>query len=71
MKFDCPVCGQDVFGKAVVRVQGARREVTTVGVCRQCGNTVRRREVYVAGKRVNGETVALSQRSQRSRRVRR
>ena len=30
-KLHCLVCGQDVFGKSVVHVQGTRRVVTSTG----------------------------------------
>lgn len=59
-KLDCRVCGQDVFVKTVVHVHGARRTVTAVGWCKQCGNGVRRREVFEAGKRVDAEIAVLS-----------
>lgn len=60
MKLDCQVCGQDVFAKTVVHVHGARRTVTAEGWCKQCGNGVRLREVYVAGKRVDAKIAVLA-----------
>lgn len=60
MKLDCQACGQDVFGKTVVHVQGARREVVAEGYCRQCGHGVRRREVFVAGRRVEARVEVLA-----------
>ncbi len=59
-KLDCQVCGQDVFVKTVVHVHGTRRTVTRVGWCKQCGNGVRRREVFEAGKRVDAEAAVLA-----------
>ena len=59
MKRDCPVCGQDVFCKSVVHVQGNRREVVSTGWCRQCGHGLRRREVFRTGVSVLVHTSVL------------
>lgn len=58
-KLDCRVCGQDVFVKTVVHVHGTRRTVTMTGWCKQCGNGVRRREIFEAGKRVDAAVATL------------
>lgn len=59
-KLDCRVCGQNMFAKTVVHVHGTRRTVTMTGWCKQCGNGVRRREVFEAGKRVDAEVAVLA-----------
>ena len=58
-KLDCRVCGQDVFVKTVVHVHGTRRTVTMTGRCKQCGNGVRRREIFEAGKCVDADVAVL------------
>ena len=68
-KMDCQVCGQDVFGKSVVHVQGCRRSVITTGWCRQCGNGVQLVEIYMAGDCV-GRVASVLPPKKKARRAR-